>query len=145
MSKESIVKVLEVARLAPSAANRQPWHFIVVQEEGMRRRLVGRQKWAAKAPAMIVGLADAGISPSWCYNDLGIYFDHLVLAAADLGLGTCWMGQTKRDAEIRKLLKIPENLKVVALTPLGVLDEKLGPKERKSLGEIVSWERYVGK
>jgi nitroreductase len=116
-----------------------------VQEEEMRHRLAGRQKWATKAPAMIVGLADVGVSPSWCYNDLGIFFEHLVLAAADLGLGTCWMGQTRRDTEIRKLLKIPENLKVIALTPLGVPDETPSPKERKSLGEIVSWERYIGK
>ena len=55
------------------------------------------------------------------------------------------MGQTRRDTEIRKLLKIPENLKVIALTPLGVPDETPSPKERKSLGEIVSWERYIGK
>jgi nitroreductase len=84
-------------------------------------------------------------SPSWCYNDLGISFKHLVLAAANLGLGTCWMGQTRRDTEIRKLLKISENLKIIAFTSLGVPDETLGPMEGKSLGEIVSWERYSEK
>jgi nitroreductase len=140
--RESILKVLEAARLAPSAANRQPWHFVVVQDVEMRGKLAGRQGWAAKAPVMIVGLADADASPGWCHNDLGIAFEHLVLAATDLGLGTCWMGQTRRDAEIKELLCIPETLGVIALTPLGVPDESPGPKARKPLDQIVSWEEY---
>ena len=140
--KEAILKVLEAARIAPSAGHRQPWHFIVVQDKGTIEKLAGRSKWAAEAPAMIVGLADPKASPSWCDNDVGIAFEHIVLAATDLGLGTCWMGQTRRDAEVKGLLGIPDKFKVIALTPLGVPDETPGPKERKALDEIVSWERY---
>ncbi len=140
--RESILKVLEAARIAPSAGHRQPWHFIVVQDEGTREKLAGRSKWAAEAPAMIVGLADTEASPSWCDNDVGIAFEHVVLAATDLGLGTCWMGQTRRDAEVKALLGIPNRFKVIALTPIGVPDQVPGPKERKSLEEIVSWERF---
>jgi nitroreductase len=143
--KESILKVLETARIAPSAGHRQPWHFIVVQDRGTREKLAGRSNWAADAPVMIVGLADAEASPSWCYNDLGIAFEHVVLAATDLGLGTCWMGQTRRDAEVREILGVPDRFKVIALTPIGVPDEVPGPKERKSIKEIVSWERFGGK
>ena len=140
--KETIEKILEAARIAPSAGHRQPWHFIVVQDKGTIEKLAGRSKWAAEAPAMIVGLADPEASPSWSDNDVGIAFEHIVLAATDLGLGTCWMGQTRRDAEVKELLKIPDKFKVIALTPLGVPDETPGPKERKGLDEIVSWERY---
>jgi len=143
--KESILKVLEAARVAPSAAHKQPWHFIVVQDEERRRQLGGRQSWAANAPAIIVALGDPATSPNWWQNDVGIAFEHVVLAAADLGLGTCWMGSMYRDAEIKALLGIPEGLRVVAITPLGVPDEKPAPKERKSLDEIASWERFGGK
>ena len=140
--KESVLKVLEAARIAPSAAHRQPWHFIVVEDEEMRAKLAGRQAWAAEAPVIVVAFADDEVSPSWCSNDVGIAFEHLVLAATDLGLGTCWMGLTRRDAEIRELLCTPDCLKVVAMTPLGVPDEEPAPKERKSLDEIVSWGTY---
>jgi len=142
---ESIVKVFEAARLAPSAANRQPWHFIVVQNEETKAKLVGNQSWAANAPVVIVGVADPEASPNWHYNDLAIAFEHVVLAATNIGLGTCWMGQMFRDAEIKKLLGIPDRLKVVAITPLGLQDEEPAPKARKNLNEIVSWERYGGK
>ena len=143
--KESILKVLEAARVAPSAAHKQPWHFIVVQDEERRRLLAGRQSWAADAPAIIVALGDPVTSPNWWQNDVGIAFEHVMLAAADLGLGTCWMGSMYRDTEIKALLSISEGLRVVAITPLGVPNEKPAPKERKSLDEIASWERFGGK
>jgi len=143
--KESILKVLEAARLAPSAGHRQPWHFIVFHDKATTEKLAGGQRWAADAPVVIMGLADPEASPNWCYNDLAIAFEHLVLAATDLGLGTCWMGQMYRDEEIKELLGIPDKLKVIALTPLGVPDETPAPKARKGLDEIVSWERYGGR
>lgn len=143
--RASILKVLKAARIAPSAGHRQPWHFIVVEDEVAREKLAGRSGWAAKAPVMIVGVADPVASPSWYMNDMGISFEHIVLAAANLGLGTCWMGQTRRDAEVKEILGIPDELKVIALTPLGEPDETPGPKDRKSLDEIVSWERFGGK
>jgi nitroreductase len=142
VSKESLLKVLNTARTAPSAGHRQPWHFIVVQDREAIKKLAGRSKWAADAPIMIVGLADPEASPVWCYNDFGIAFEHIILAATDLGLGTCWMGKMEQDEEIKRFLGIPETLKVIAITPLGVPDETPGPKKRKDLDEIVSWERY---
>ncbi len=119
--QESLMKILEAARIAPSAGHRQPWHFVVVEDKETIEKLAGRSKWAAEAPAMIVGLVDPVASPSWSLNDMGIAFEHIVLTATSLGLGTCWMGQTKRDSEVKE------------------------PKERKSLEEIVSWGKYGGK
>jgi nitroreductase len=139
--REKLLKILEAARIAPSAGHRQPWHFIVVENKDTIKKLA-KQEWAAGAPVMIVGLADQEASPGWCINDLGVAFEHIVLAATDLGFGTCWMGQSNREDLVKSLLDIPDNFKVVALTTLGVSDETPGPKERKSLDSIVSWEKY---
>lgn len=145
VSREAVLEVLEAARIAPSAGHRQPWHFVVVEDGETIKKLAGGRKWAADAPVMVVSLADEVASPSWCLNDVGIAFEHLVLAATNLGLGTCWMGLSRRDAEVRELLGVPERVKVIALTPLGYPDETPGPKDRKSLDEIVSWGKYGGK
>jgi nitroreductase len=139
--REKIIKILEAARIAPSAGHRQPWHFIVVEDKDTIMKLA-KQEWAATAPVMIIGLADTVASPNWCINDLGIAFEHIVLAATDLGYGTCWMGQTNREELIRELLDVPENYRPVALITLGEPDETPGAKERKSLDSIVSWEKY---
>lgn len=142
--REKILKILEAARIAPSAGHRQPWHFVVVEDKETIKKLA-KSGWAAGAPVMIVGLADQEASPSWCVNDLGIALEHIVLAATNLGLGTCWMGQTGREELVRSLLGIPDKFKVVAVIPVGVPDETPAPKERKSLDAIVSWEKYGSK
>lgn len=142
--RDKIMAILEAARIAPSASHRQPWHFIVVEDSETIKKLA-KQDWAATAPAMIVGLADQEASPNWCINDMGIAMEHMVLAATDLGMGTCWMGQSNREELVRELLDIPGKFKVVALMTLGESDETPLPKARKSLDEIVSWERYGSK
>jgi nitroreductase len=141
ISREKILEILEAARIAPSASHRQPWHFIVVENKETIK-ILAKREWAAEAPVMIVGLADKEASPNWYDNDLGIALEHIVLAATNLGLGTCWMGQRGREDMIANLLDIPDNLKVVAVVPIGVPNETPEPKERKSLDTIVSWEKY---
>jgi nitroreductase len=140
--EEDLNMILEAGRVAPSAGHRQPWHFIVIQDEETRRKLAGSQGWAAVAPVIILGLGDEGASPNWYQNDLGISFEHMILKATDLGYGTCWMGQTRREDEICSMLNIPEQLRVIAITPIGEPDETPGAKERKELGDIASWESY---
>jgi len=83
-----------------------------------------------------------GSGDDYYYNDMGIAFEHIVLAAADLGLGTCWMGMMRRNEEARGLLGVPEELEVIVQTPLGYPDEEPSPRGRKPLAEIVSWERF---
>ncbi|MFB0543956.1 MAG: nitroreductase family protein [Candidatus Bathyarchaeia archaeon] len=139
--KKMILEVMEAARLAPSAGNRQPWHFVVVTDPETKNKL-GLSPWAAEAPVVIVGCGDSQASSSWYGHDLMIAFEHLVLAAANLGLGTCWMGRMGRDETIKMALGIPEHVKVIAVTPLGYPDEEPGPRERKSLEEFVHWERF---
>jgi nitroreductase len=142
VTDDQIIKVLEAARVAPSAMHKQPWHFIVVKDEKTKKELAGRQGFAAQAPVIIVALGNAEESPNWWQNDVGIAFEHLILAAADQGLGTCWMGSMARDAEIKNILSIPDKMRVVAITPIGVPDEVSSPKQRKSIDEIISWGSY---
>jgi nitroreductase len=142
--REKILKILEAARIAPSASNKQPWYFIVVENKETIRQLA-KSEWATKAPVMIFVLADQEASPNWCSNDLGIAFEHIALAATNLGLGACWMGQTGREDLIRRLLDIPDKLKPIAVMPLGVPDETPAAKDRKSLNEIVSWEKFLSR
>jgi nitroreductase len=140
--RKMILEILEAARLAPSGGNRQPWHFIVVQDKENISKLAGRQQWAADAPVLILGLVDKRQRASYYYNDLGIAFEHLVLKATDLGLGTCWMGMSRRSDEARELLGVPEGLEVIIQTPVGYPAETPEPRGRKLLEEIVSWEKF---
>jgi len=117
--KDMIIQILEAARIAPSGGNRQPWHFIVVQNKETIKKLAGRQEWAATAPVMILGLVDKRQQASYYYNDMGVAFEHIILKATDLGLGTCWMGMMRRSDEANKLLDIPEELEVIIQTPVG--------------------------
>lgn len=154
VEKEKILRVLEIARLAPSAVNYQPWHFIVLTDKQAIENIATetyRGAWLRKAPVLIVAIGDH--SQSWkrrdgkdhCDIDLAISIDHLTLGATDLGLGTCWV--CAFDAQrAKEILDLPSHLEVVALIPLGYPDEGSKPlKKRKDLEEIVSWERYGAK
>jgi len=152
VEREKILQILEAARIAPSATNAQPWHFIVLTEEEIKSKIaqVYPRDWFAKAPVIIVACGDH--SKSWkrkdgkdhCDIDLAIAVDHITLAAADLCLGTCWV--CAFDAKLcHEILELPENLEPIALIPLGYpQDASIPPKNRKSLEEIVSWEGYSG-
>lgn len=152
VEKEKILQVLDVARIAPSAVNYQPWHFIILTDKNMISKVaeVYSAKWLQRAPVIIVACGDH--SQSWkrkdskdhCDIDLAIAIDHITLAATDLGLGTCWV--CAFDAQrCHEILELPENLETVALLTLGYpLDDGKPEKNRKSLKEIVSWEGYQG-
>lgn len=144
-------RVLDGMRLAPSAGNKQPWRFIVVKDAAVREQLAkasNNQQWMAPAPVIIAACGreqDAYSAMGGYWNalpvDVSIAFDHLTLAAAAEGLGTCWIGSFVED-EVRRVLGIPEDVTVIALTPLGYHDESPAPKTRKELTEIVCHERW---
>lgn len=146
---ELLRQVLEAARLAPTAANRQPFRVIVIHTRGREaelRRIYARP-WFTKAPLVlaIVGLPAEGWvrmdGKDYTDVDVAIVFDHMVLAAADLGLGTCWIGAFNPDAA-RQVLGLPEGVEPIALTPLGYPADEPRPKERRPLGELVRYERW---
>ena len=142
---EIITQILDAARLAPSGSNRQPWHFIVVKNPKMKKKL-GLHPWAEKAPVIIVGCVDP-TEGRWYVIDGSIAFEHIVLAATNFGLGTCWMGRFlenlgETDERIKGVLGIPGHMRVLAVTPLGYPDEEPEPRERKTLHEIVHYEKF---
>jgi nitroreductase len=144
--KEDIEYILEAARQAPSWTNRQCWRYIIVSDEATRRKITTRD-WAAKAPVIIVGCGDptkAGNIDGRPYYmlDMGISMEHLILAATEKGLGTCWIGGQFDEKVVREALGIPDSHRVVALTPLGYPDESPAAKDRKSLAEMVTWENW---
>ena len=147
--EDKIMLILEAGRLAPSAGNIQPWHFIVVRDAEKRKRL-SKARWAkflAEAPVVIVGCGDQRASPRWFHVDVAIAMQNMVLATTGEGLGTCWVGSFNEE-EVRELLKIPENYRVVALLAVGYPREKIDVtskilhfvQRRKKLSEIVSFE-----
>ena len=147
--EEELLKVLEAARLAPSGRNSQAWKFIVVRDDEQRQalgRATGGQPHVHMAPVIIAAVATAPEFIMACgihaYPvDLAIAIDHMTLAAVDLGLGTCWIGAFSQD-EVKSILKVPEKYKVVSLLTLGYPSETGRPKMRKTLEEIVCYDKY---
>jgi len=144
--EEDLEYVLEAARLAPSWGNRQCWRYIVVTDEALKKKITLRD-WAAEAPVIIVGCADPDKSGNkdgkpYYMLDMGISMEHLILAATEKGLGTCWLGGQFDEKVVKETLGIPENIRVVALTPLGYPDEAPLYKERKSMDEMVSRNKW---
>lgn len=149
VSDEALGHVLEAGRLAPSAANRQPWHFVVVREADQRIAL-GRayaKPWLLEAPVVLVLCVDPAAAwvrsdgKSYADVDGAIAMDHMTLCAADLGLGTCWIGAFDR-AVVREVLDLPGGIEPLAMTPLGHPADTGRPKTRKPLAEILHSERW---
>ena len=149
--EETVKKILEAARLAPSAVNFQPWHFIVITGSEKRKELSRGvfAKFLAETPVVIVACGDTKASPKWCSIDVAIAVENMVLAATAEGLGTCWVGSFDED-QVKALVKIPEEFKVVALLDVGYARGKEGlarkiiglVRKRKTLDEIASFEEY---
>jgi len=134
-------EILEAGRLAPSGGNRQPWHFILVRDPG-RKVAMGAPDWAAKAPIILAVCGDPEASENWYIVDPSIAMEHMVLAAANRGIGTCWIGTLNHDEQVKRSLGIPEHMVVIAFTPLGYPDESPPPKDRKPLEAIVHDETF---
>ncbi|HEX2948955.1 MAG TPA: nitroreductase family protein [Armatimonadota bacterium] len=145
--EEVITRILEVARNAPSACNIQPWHFFVVRDGETRRKLfpADAQAWIAAAPVIIVACSYPNQAWVRKYDgknhadvDMGIVMEHLVLAATNEGLGTCWVCSFD-PARARDVLQLPADMEPVAITPLGFAKSAPRPRSRKPLEELVTW------
>jgi len=150
IDEETLRKVLEAARLAPSAANRQPWRFIVVTDPIVKRSLrkAYDKEWFTSAPVIVVACAvpeEAWVrrdGEEYWKVDVSIAMQNLVLAAWDEGLGTCWIGAFDEN-EAKQALGVPPNVRIVAMTPLGYPAETKGPvSNRKPLSEIVHYNHW---
>ena len=149
VEQEKLDRILDAARLAPSGSNRQPWKFVVVRDAETRKKLVlacSNQEFVGQAPVVIAGV---GLMPDRIMScgvpgdpvDVAIALEHVALAAAAEGLGTCWIGSFHQD-QIRALLGIPANAKVIEVMTLGYPADHPRPKTRKSIRELVCHDQW---
>ncbi len=146
---DKLLRVLDAARLAPTAANRQPFQFVVLHTDGREKemRRIYDRAWFASAPLVIC--ACALVERAWTRRDgknyadvdVAIAMDHLILAAADLGLGTCWIAAFDPSA-VREILCLPPQVEPIVLTPLGYPAAPPGIKDRKPLTDLVRYEHW---
>ena len=160
VSDEDVLYLLECAQKAPSWMNKQCWRFIVIKKPSIIREIAKTNvinRWLKQAPVLIVACADP--KQSGHNNEIGYYivdvaiaFEHLILAAADRDLGTCWIGGFDED-KVKEILEIPPRIKLIALSPVGYPkgNESIGVKtrknfvlstKRKSLQEIIHWDNW---
>ncbi|MFC1890188.1 nitroreductase family protein [Thermodesulfobacteriota bacterium] len=149
VKEEKLERVLEAACLAPTADNRQPFRLIVIRTAGREAELrrVYDRDWFVQAP-LVIGVCGVP-GENWVRKDgknyldvdAAIVMDHLILAAADAGLGTCWIAAFDAAAA-REVLAIPAGVEPIAFTPLGYAADQPRPKKRKPLAELVRYERW---
>lgn len=134
--------LLDMARHAPSGANRQPWELVVITDRDRLKGLVPLckgQTFIADCSAFIVGIDDP--QQKWSRVDLSIALDHLTLAAAEEGLGTCWIGAFDPTG-IAEYVGLPGDRTVTVCMALGHPDETPAARSRKKVEELISWDRY---
>lgn len=144
-------RVLDAMRLAPSACNNQPWMFIVIKDADVRARLVPAcrgQKFIGDAPVVIAACGwEERAYPrmgGWWNSlavDIAIALDHLMLACAAEGLGTCWIGAFD-EGQVKQILGVPDDVRVIALTPIGFPADGITHTKRKPLSEITCCDRW---
>ncbi|MDP4210016.1 MAG: nitroreductase family protein [Bacteroidota bacterium] len=156
VEEDNLLKIMEAVRIAPSAVNYQPWHFIIVREPEVKALIVEAypREWFRTAPLMIVACGDH--TKSWKRTDgkdfldidLSIAIEHLVLQATELGLGTCWVCNFNAGVLSRNL-NLPDHIEPIAVIPIGYPadsgDITRYESKRKSLNDFVHWEKFSSK
>jgi len=142
---EIVNMILEAGRQAPSAGNAQPWHFIILTDDEIKEKLSHR-RWSTfiKDSAFTVvgcGYIGGSYGRKWSTVDTTIALENMVIAAWSLGIGSCWVGDFEEE-EVRKLLNIPEDWKVIVLISFGYPAEQPRSSPRKPLTEIVSYDKF---
>lgn len=159
--EDDLLGCLEAARMAPSACNSQPWHFVVATDEPRRGRLAeltrlpgsGMNRFVSQAPILVALLAEKPNITSriggflknkpFYLIDIGIAAEHFCLAAAERGLGTCMLGWFN-EKKVRRELAVPQGSRVALLITLGYPADEPRPKQRKPLSRIADRELYGG-
>lgn len=152
VSRETIEKIVDAARFAPSARNCQDWRIVAVTEKSRRTQIAeiaGGQSFVGKAPVVMAICGDSSSGDMHCriprdVVDATILIDHITLVAASEGLGTCWIGHFDQEA-CREFLGLPDGWKVIQLLPLGYpADPDPVKKTRKEVVEILDWNTWGG-
>lgn len=144
VEEEKLNRILEAARMAPSAANRQPICFVIIKDEKTKQQLkrVYDEKWFYTAPIIVCVCSIP--EKAWIRSDgrnyadidAAIAMDHLILAATEEGLATCWVAAFKVSI-LKSLLKLPPGVEPIAMTPIGYPQDIPEPTYRKPIEDIV--------
>jgi nitroreductase len=143
---EDVLKlILEAGRQAPSAVNRQPIRFVIVNDHEIAKEFSSDlfNRFIKDAPVVIVGCADVNslLTGKWAVVDATIAMQNMVIAAWTLGVGSCWIGAFN-EKKVKELLKIPDKWKIVALLTLGYPAEQPKPKKKKSFEELINFNSF---
>jgi nitroreductase len=149
VSDDKLNAILEAAHTAQSGCNFQPWKFVVVKNAQVRKQLMqaaNNQSHVGQAPVIIAAVA---LNPSRmmpcevpaCAVDLAIAVENMALAAVDQGLGSCWIGAFSQK-NVKKILGVPDEYRVDALLPIGYSKQVREKSPRKSIAEIVCYDRF---
>jgi nitroreductase len=152
VEEDVLTGIVEAALLAPSAVNFQPWTFVIVNDPEILGKLQGcyHRDWFKSAPVVIVAIGDHDKGwrrptddKDYTEIDVTIAIDHLMLAAAEAGLGTCWVCHF--DAEkCAEIFNLPQNFEPIAMIPVGYpVSGSIPEKKRKSVDQVVSWNKFV--
>ena len=160
VSREILMTCLQAAHLSPSAENSQPWRYIILDDPDLKTRfgetvftgVFSATRWALKAPVLVAICADLDILANrmgkmftgipFYMLDVGMSGEHFALQAAEMGLGTCWIGWFNAR-RARKALNIPRKYKPVCLLSLGYYEKKPAKeKKRRTLEEIVWFNSF---
>jgi nitroreductase len=150
--EEKLNRVLEAVRISPSGSNRQPWKFILVKNNELKKQLAtacNNQEFIVEAPLVVVACGYKIPTNRGGYMgdmsmlvDVAIAFTHMILAARAEGLGTCWIGSFDNN-QVKRILKIPDDVNVAAISPLGYPKQGFSePGDRKAMKEIVATDRF---
>jgi len=137
-------KIIEAGRQSPSAVNKQPYHFVIVKDTEIKKKLQGLySNFLKNAPIVIVGCANpkAWLTGKWATIDTTIALERMVLAAWSIGIGSCWIGSFQ-EQKVKETLKIPKDWKVVALITLGYPAETPKPRKKKPTNELFSLNQF---
>ena len=152
VSRDTLKKVIATAQLAPSACNRQPWEFIIIDTPELCQGVIKSydREWVKTAPAFIIACGNhdeswhrASDGKDHTDVDISIAIEHICLAATSLELGTCWICNFD-VALLKEQLNIPENIEPIAIIPIGYpnKDVAIPSKNRKNIEDIIKWGKY---
>ncbi len=152
VEEEKLNYILQAFRKAPSAKNLQPWKLIIVKDKKKISDLsiaCNNQTFLSEAPILIVACAKEdeayGVMGGYMNSypvDIALALEHLILAATEKGLGTCWIGAFKEKL-VKDLLDVPDNIRVVAITPVGYPAVEGRTRGRKPISKIVCYDKYI--
>ncbi len=143
VSKEVLIELVKAGMAAPTAMNKQPWEFIIIQDRATLDKIGTIKPPVGKAPAAIVVLGDTNISGAWVL-DCSAATENILLAATSMGLGTVWTGaynNAKFEALLKETLSLPDGIMPLSVIAVGYPDSTPTPKN-KYVESKVHFEKY---